>query len=246
MFLMHKSAKIPMLLAAFFLMAGITAASVPPAYAAKEAPVLSVDGQASAEQEPDRAIVSIGVTTQADNAAKAQAENARKAQAIHQAVSALGIADRDIQTQNYSFYPVYTQTASRQNEITGYRVDNTIVVTINRISLTGKVIDTSLTSGANEISSLDFDAKDVSKARNAALEKAVLDARSKAEVLASALGMHIIGIKNVSENVSNPGTRRYAGNLLMMAKSDAAPATPLEVGTLRVTANVHIDFLLSK
>ncbi|MCI6159654.1 MAG: SIMPL domain-containing protein [Selenomonadaceae bacterium] len=246
MFLLHKTAKIPMLLAAFCLMAGITAASVPPACAAAEASVLSVDGQASAEQEPDRAIVSIGVTTQAGDAAKAQAENARKAQAIHQAVSALGIADQDIETQNYSFYPVYTQTASHQNKITGYRVDNTIVVTINRISLTGKVIDTSLASGANEISSLDFGAKDVSNARNAALKKAVLDARSKAEVLASALGMRIVGIKNVSENVSNPGTRRYTGNLLMMAKSDAAPATPVEAGTLRVTANVHIDFLLSK
>lgn len=247
MFSMHKKSNISMLLAALCLLIGTMAASIQPVFAAEEAPVLSVDGSASAEQAPDRAIVTVGVTTQAGDAAKAQAENARKAKAIHQAIQALGIADKDIQTQNYSFYPVYTQTANRENKITGYRVDNTITVTVNNLALTGKVIDASLANGANEISSLDFSAKDFSNARNTALKNAVLDARSKADVLASALGMRIVGVKNVSENVSTPGTRRYAGNMLMaMAKSDAVPETPIAAGTLRVTANVHVDFILSK
>ena len=100
---------------------------------------------------PDMATVTIGVTTQGKDAAKAQNDNAWVSNQIQAAVRGLGIAEKDIQTRNYSFYPNYSTDKDRRNEVTGYTVNNSVIVVVRDIKLTGKVIDAALNNGANEI-----------------------------------------------------------------------------------------------
>lgn len=205
-------------------------------------PTLSVDGTGEAHAAPDQATVAIGITTHAADAAKAQNDNAWTAAQIQNAIVALGIDSKDIQTQNYSFRPTYRTEDGRRKEINGYTVDNTVLVCVRDIKRTGKVIDAALSHGANEISSLSFTASDTRTMRKEALKNAIADARDKADILAQGLGKRIIGIQTVSESTSYPESRRYAGNLMLAAK-DAA--TPIQPGSLTLTANVHIDFILS-
>lgn len=205
-------------------------------------PTLSVDGTGSANAAPDQATVAIGITTHAADAAKAQNDNAWIAEQIQSAIAALGIDAKDIQTQNYSFRPTYRTEDGRRNEINGYTVDNTVLVCVRDIKRTGKVIDAALAHGANEITSLDFSASDTRALRKAALRNAIADAREKADIIAQGLGKRIVGIQTVSESTGLPETRRYAASLMLAAK-DAA--TPIQPGSLTLTANVHIDFLLS-
>ena len=70
-------------------------------------PILSVDGRGEATTEPDMATVAVGITTHAADAAKAQNDNAWVAGEIQKSITALGIAEKDIQTRNYSFRPTY-------------------------------------------------------------------------------------------------------------------------------------------
>ena len=205
-------------------------------------PTLSVEGTGEANAAPDQATVAIGITTHAADAAKAQNDNAWTAAQIQIAIAALGIDAKDIQTQNYSFRPTYRTEENRRGEINGYTVDNTVLVCVRDIKLTGKVVDAALSHGANEISSLSFTASDARALRKVALKNAIADARDKADIIAQGLGKRIVGIQTVSENTGYPETRRYVGNMMLAAK-DAA--TPIQPGSLTLTANVHIDFLLS-
>ncbi|MCI6283147.1 SIMPL domain-containing protein [Selenomonas sp.] len=227
----------------------LAALLVTPQFASAEAadqpqrPILSVDGRGTANTEPDMATVAVGITTYATDAGKAQNDNAWVAGEIQKAIAQLGIADKDIQTRNYSFRPTYRQDKGHENEINGYTVDNTVIVTVRDVKLTGKVIDAALSHGANEISSLDFSASNTQGVRKEALRSAVNDARDKANVIASALGKKIVGVQNVSESTGYLETRRFAGNMMLAMAKDVE--TPVAPGSLSLSANVHIDFILS-
>ena len=238
---MKKTVHILTLVCALFLMSCSAAFAAPQQETPR--PPLSVDGQGTGTAAPDMATVTIGVTTQGKDAAKAQNDNAWVSNQIQAAVRGLGIAEKDIQTRNYSFYPNYSTDKDHRNEVTGYTVNNSVIVVVRDIKLTGKVIDAALNNGANEINSLDFSASDTKAVRKVALLNAIQDARNKADIIAKGLGKRIVGIQNVSESTGYIETRRFGGNMLMAVAKDAA--TPITPGSLSLTANVHIDFILS-
>lgn len=238
---MKKTVHILTLVCALFLMSCSAAFAAPQQETPR--PTLSVDGQGTGMAAPDMATVTIGVTTQGKDAAKAQNDNAWVSNQIQAAVRGLGIEEKDIQTRNYSFYPNYSTDKDHRNEVTGYTVNNSVIVVVRDIKLTGKVIDAALSNGANEINSLDFSASDTKAVRKVALLNAIQDARDKADIIAKGLGKRIVGIQNVSESTGYIETRRFGGNMLMAVAKDAA--TPITPGSLSLTANVHIDFILS-
>lgn len=238
---MKKTVHILTLVCALFLMSCSAAFAAPQQETPR--PTLSVDGQGTGTAAPDIATVTIGVTTQGKDAAKAQNDNAWVSNQIQAAVRGLGIEEKDIQTRNYSFYPNYSTDKDHRNEVTGYTVNNSVIVVVRDIKLTGKVIDAALSNGANEINSLDFSASDTKAVRKVALLNAIQDARDKADIIAKGLGKRIVGIQNVSESTGYIETRRFGGNMLMAVAKDAA--TPIAPGSLSLAANVHIDFILS-
>ena len=239
---MKKTVHILTLVCALFLMSCSAAFAAPQQETPR--PTLSVDGQGTGTAAPDMATVTIGVTTQGKDAAKAQNDNAWVSNQIQAAVRGLGIAEKDIQTRNYSFYPNYSTDKDRRNEVTGYTVNNSVIVVVRDIKLTGKVIDAALNNGANEINSLDFSASDTKAVRKVALLNAVQDARDKADIIAKGLGKRIVGIQNVSESTGYIEARRFGGNMMLAMAKDAA--TPVAPGSLSLSASVHIDFILSE
>lgn len=224
----------------------VATASLPSASAAQaedSRPTLSVDGTGTSTANPDMATITIGVTTLSEDAATAQKENANTSAAVQSAVRSLGINAKDIQTSNYSFRPNYQTDSNRQANIKGYTVNNSITVIVRDLNLVGQVIDTSLHSGANEINSLEFSTQNVQPVRKAAMLNAVKDAEDKAEIIAKGLGRKILGIKSVNESTGSIEIRRFNAATLMMAK-DAT--TPIATGSLSLSSNVHIEFILSE
>lgn len=201
--------------------------------------VISVSGQGRADVAPDMAVVNIGIVTTGKTAQLAQAENAKIASDVTAALGQLGIFSKDIQT-HYTMSPVYEKGDYRK--AAGYRASNTVTVTVNDVAKTGQVIDTALKSGATDVNGLSFGLKDARSVRDNALQMAVQDARSKADAIAAALGVKIVGIQNVKEGGSN--FVRYEVANARLAKLDGAAMadTPVSAGTVEVNADVHIDF----
>jgi len=215
------------------------------AFAAEtKSPTLSVNGEGIVEAAPDRAAISIGVVTQDKDAARAQSANAKAAQDVINSIVALGVERKNINTSDYSFRPTYRQEANRQSILSGYEVRNTVHVMLDDLELVGKVIDTALNHGANNIDSLDFGIKNRKKLQDEALLLAIRDARQRADLVAHELGKTITGVQDISINLGGVGAMRMNKMYAMAAMADMESSTPIEAGTLSCSASVHIIYTL--
>lgn len=198
-------------------------------------PVVRATAEGVATARPDRAVIDIGVVTQAATAQAAGAQNARQTtEVISQMKKALP-AGTQIQTAGYSLYPNYRQGPGPSRQITGYTASNVVKLTIDDLDGVSKAIDTATGVGANMIQGLQFTIKDEQSLRGVALRMATRNARANAEAIASALGAKIVRVVEVAEG--NPQEIRPMMRAMAM---NAAVTTPVEAGTVDIHATVTL------
>ena len=215
--------------------------------------ILTVSGRGEVSSRPDQATVRLGAEAQASDAASAQSQvNAIMERALQQ-IRAVGISQQAIRTTGLQLFPVYarqrpeprpdTDEEPRPPAIVAYRASNTVQIEVRSLQLVGKVIDAGVASGANRLEGITFELKNDRASRGEALQLAVQEARAKAEAIARALRMRLVGVSEVSEggvNIIPPPP------MPMMEMSRAAvTATPVEPGELRVEASVTIRYRIA-
>jgi len=211
------------------------------AEAEAEKRTINVSGQSKVTASPDFATINLGVVTEDKDAKVAQKTNAQSMEKVIKAIKALGIADSDIQTSNYSIYPVYNyKQETGESVITAYRVNNSVNVTVRDLNKAGSVIDAAADSGVNISSSITFGLSNYEDYYNEALKNAVLAANRKANTIAGALGVKLKGAVTVNEG----GGYSPLTNYVVYSKSDEAvgASTPIQAGELEITAYVNIVY----
>lgn len=220
--------------------AALAAATTLPALAddiaRQDTPAITVSGEASVTAPPDLAQIDAGVASDAKTARDAaEANNAAMAKVL-QALKSAGIADKDYQTSRLSIQPQYAQNRPGQPTVTGYRASNRVTIKVHDVAKVASVIDTLVGAGANDVGNIYFSVAEPSKLLDQAREKAVADARRKAEIYAKAAGVTLGQPLNIAEDGAPAPVFR--------AKTFAAPmaATPTPVAqgeeTLSITVNV--------
>lgn len=194
---------------------------------AAEPTTLRLVAEAQARVAPDYAVIQAGVVTEAANAAQAMNANARQISQTIRAIRQAGVNERDVQTANISLLPQYSYEDSRPPQLTGYRAENTVSVTVRDLKNLGKIIDAVTVAGANQIQGVRFEASQPREAINAARLEAVRDARSRAELYAQAMGMRVVRVALVEEG----GAASDPQPLARFASAEAA-STPIEPGEL--------------
>lgn len=213
---------------------------------AQEIRQVYVQGQGSIRVDPDLAYVNLGVVTQAPEADEAQTKNAINMRNILAALGELGIKGEDIETSYFNVYPVYRYSEEKGDQITGYRVSNTISVMLRDLSKVGEVIDVAIKTGATNVNSVRFTLADEEPWRDKALTLAVENGRRKAVVMATAAGEKLGPIMVIRD----PKTQfepYYAGNEMMVkmvASSDRGMPTYIQPGKLEIEAIVEMVFAL--
>jgi uncharacterized protein YggE len=203
---------------------------------------IRASGEATVRAKPDRAQISIGVVTQAPTAQAASTQNATQTSAVLDAVKRGLGSNGEIKTSGYSIAPQYQYTNGRPPKITGYQASNTVLTTVNDLSLTGKVIDAANEAGANEITGISFSLRDDNAIRAQALAEAAVKARAAAEAIAKALNVHITSVLE-ADTTEAPIVRPMNKAFAMMSDSAAPRApTPIEPGDLDVRASVTVSF----
>ena len=199
---------------------------------------IDVSGSGIVYAIPDQATVQIGVSSQSASASDALKDNSSKTAAVIETIKSLGVEEKDIQTRDFSIYPTYDQATS--TKITGYQVNNAVVVIIRDVKNAGAILDQVVQSGANNISGLSFDVSDPTAQQAEARAKAVAVARAKAEVLASAAGVTLGDIISINESVTN------SGPIMPYARADMAmaEAVPVATGQQAITVDVSISFAI--
>jgi len=214
---------------------------------------LHVIGEGEVVVTPDRSIVTLGVAASADTAAEAAGKASATVESLIEAIRGVSSSDDEIQIQTtgISLSPVFpplgpitpTRSATLQRERSpepiGYRSSNTITVTIDRLDITSNVLDAALGAGANTVRSVTFTLQDDGPAKASALRLAVLDAATKARVVADALQGSVQGVISMTEDFVNVPVVR--GGMFAEAAT-VRGSVPVEPGELRIRAVVRANF----
>jgi uncharacterized protein YggE len=226
-----------MLITLFALTACAGAATNPP-----QPNTLSVSGSGTAKGSPDIATVNIGVMTRNEDATKAVSENNAKMNAIIGTVKELGVDAKDIQTTNFSIRA--EQQVDRNGKVIGttYVVNNSASITVRDLNKVGDVLGKSVSSGANNIHSVHFGVSDPEKLQAQARDKAMANAKAKAEQMAKAAGTTIDKVMTISE-VSYNSPAPLALNAGVVRAADVE-SVPVSAGQFEVSVQVSVVYII--
>src|SRR5467141_4398271 len=189
----HRTALAAAALAAALLTAPALAQTVPP-------PAISVTGEATVSVPPDLAQIDGGVTSEAKTAREASDANNAAMGKVLLALKGAGIEEKDYQTSRLSLQPESAPNrSSGPSTIVGYRASNRVTIRLRDVTKVASVIDTLVGAGANEIGGINFVVSQASKLLDEARERAVADARRKAEIYAKAAGITLGEPLSISE-----------------------------------------------
>ncbi len=208
---------------------------VAPALAQTPPPAISVTGEATVSVPPDQAQIDAGVTSDAKTAREASDVNNAAMGKVLLALKGAGIDEKDYQTSRLSLQPQYAPNRSGPSPVVGYRASNRVTVKLRDVAKVASIIDVLVGAGANELGGINFMVSQASKLLDEAREKAVADARRKAEIYAKAAGVTLGEPLSISEEGSAAPV--FRGKMVGGMAASAAPVAQGEE-TLSVTVGV--------
>ena len=187
-------------------MAGIMAISffAPSVLPSAEEPVgtISVTGDATVKVVPDEVIITLGVETQDADLNQAKEENDKRVRRVIALAKSHGIEAKHIQTDFINIRPEYEDRSYAVDQIVGYRVGKTIVITLRDIEEFDSLLTDVLELGANYLHGVEFRTTELRKYRDQARSLAINAAEEKATALAAELDRSIGAPTYINENHS--------------------------------------------
>ena len=215
--------------------------------------IISVSGSATASSNPDTLIIVLGVESEAKTANESLSQNSNSLNSVISSLKNSGISEDDIQTSNFSIYPLYDSIKDSdgnwQQILNGYRVSNILSIQTEKIDSAGDIIDAAVSSGANRVDNVSFQLSDdnLQKISDDLIADAINDATQKAEKALVPLKQKIVGVKSIviHDNVvpyyDSPMRASFDG----FAESSMKSA-PIMSGDEEITTNVSVVFYISQ
>lgn len=196
---------------------------------------ISVSATGTVAAEPDLALISSGVVTEAETAREALTRNSAAMRKVIDGLKAAGIDPKDIQTVHFAVEPRYLQAKDGQSpRITGYRVINSVRITVRDVTRVGEILDGVVTLGANQAGSIMFDVSKAETLKDEARKQAIGNALRRAKLLAEAAGAKVGPVISIAEDVFGGGGPRP------MATRMSADAVPIEAGSKVLEVRVQV------
>lgn len=192
--------------------------------------------------EPDRADLRLGIAVARPTVAAARLEAAAVMDRIRAALDSVGIEARDIRTSQLTVQPRYDYVDGRSAALSGYELSNLVEVTIRDLARLAEVVDGSLQAGATSMDSLSFHREDPSGAERQARILAMASARARADVLAEAGDLIIVGVADIVEGATLPEQGSQARTERTLS---ADAATSLSGGSLEIAVSVTVRYRTS-
>ena len=207
---------------------------------------ISVYGSGIIEAEPDEAKVCLGVETQSENVTDALEENSAKMAAVIKAMEELGIPKTSIETTSFRIRSV-RDYETKDDEIVGYKVDNEVTVELSDLDRIGEVIEEAINAGANKVRRIEFGLNEDKKKelKKEAIKEACEDAESKADAIASGLGLELVRVSAVKESGVYAEQAYRAGGFdyeITTAASLVELAPPIEPKAVEVHAAINVVY----
>jgi uncharacterized protein YggE len=208
---------------------------------------LFVTGSATNQIKPDKVTLSLGVETTNTTAQAALTANSDLMNKVLNALKAAGVQENETSTSTFSITPNYNYSANTsEGRFIGFTVSNSIQIESSNIESVSKWIDAAVSAGANNVNNVDFSVWNnrLEDSKNSLLKDAIGNAKTKADVAASAVGLKVISVRSikVGEASSSPPVPVFRAQ----AFTDGAIASPTPIlsGQQEVSATVNIIYLI--
>jgi uncharacterized protein len=206
---------------------------------------LTVSGTGEVNVTPDISVVTLGVEAEAKTVADAQKQAGDAMTAVMSALTANGIADKDVKTTNYSIQPIWNYSTDKdgvsKRTLDGYQVSNTVNVTIRDVNKTGTIIDAVTAAGGDltRVNNISFTVDNPKPYNDQARELAIKDAMTKAQQMAGLAGVSLGELLYISESSNyNVPVRVVASG------ADSSFSTPISSGQLDVSLSVQMIYAI--
>jgi len=199
---------------------------------------VSVTGTGIVKSKPDTASISIGVVSEGVTARAALDKNTNAMSQVSMALKGQDIKPADIQTTSFAVRPKFQHFKDgKPPAIIGYRVVNSVRITVRDLEKLGPVLDQSVSLGSNQINGIQFFIAEAAALENQARIKAVENAQEKASLYATTAKAQLGKVLIISEQViSRPPQPRFAGSAL----SAKAASVPIQPGSQKIQVQVNV------
>lgn len=201
-----------------------------------------VEGQGKVTAIPNTAEINLGIQVNKPTVEAAQKEANQKINKITDELKKLGIEEKYIKTINYSVYPEYDYRVGQK--IVGYNVNITLQCRVKDFEKINKVVDTATSLGANQIGGLSFtiDDEKLEELKAEARKQAIEKAKKKAKEIASAAGIKIGRLLNVSENLSSYPPTPLTAREMGIGGAPEEKQTQIQPGESEITISVILSY----
>lgn len=213
---------------------------------AAEMQLINTTGSAEKYIEPNMVVVSVETYGRSDQAKIAQDRQATEYKRVKAAVEKFKIKKEDFLTEGMSLTPEYKyDEKSQSNRTIGFKVVHQTKIIIRQKNDVGAFLDSVSSVGKADssgvvVNSIAWDNDNRKSMSDSLVSEAVMDARKKAELLASAAGVKIKAVQSMSyyeSTVMNDAPMR--GTASLMSKRTE---TELGTGTIRVKTEVNAQY----
>ena len=168
----------------------------------REANTLLVKGVYNQEVDPDLVKISLSIVTEAKDAKSVSSENEEISSNVINALKRVGLEDDEISSKGLWLHKKQEwNPVLKKYEDKGYTATHTLEIKTKKINKLSLFLNTAVDNGVNSISSLEFSLSNEKKRvlEKELLREAALDAREKAEALASTLGKKVVDVVRIDE-----------------------------------------------
>ncbi len=208
---------------------------------------LFVTGSATNQTKPDKVTVSLGVETTNSTAQAALTANSDLMSNVLDTLKAAGVQENETSTATFSITPNYNYSANtNQGRLIGFTVSNSIQIESSNIESVSKRIDAAVSAGANNVNNIYFSLSNQKSdnMKNSLLKDAIDNAKTKADIAATAAGLKVMGVKSIIVGEAGPSPPVPVYNTDALKPGAGAISTPIISGQQEISATVSIVYLI--
>ena len=202
---------------------------------------MSLTASGAIKTTPDKVDISTGVASEAKTAREALDQNGEAMTKVIEALKAMGIDSKDIQTTNLSVSPVHDQRPYDKQAppvVVGYRVTNQVRISLHDTTRLGAILDKVVTLGSNQIEAIELGVDEPEALKDEARKLALKTVTDNAKLYAEAAGVGLGPILSISEEESS-----YQPHFApAAARMESAKDVPIEAGTTAVEVRIRVTW----
>lgn len=203
--------------------------------------VVSFSGEGKVLAKPDVGIMDLSIVTEGATSKAAQDDNSKKSRSLTDYLKSQGVDEKDIKTTGYNIYPQYNYPPYSKPSISGYQVNQMVQVKVRDLDKIDDLLSGVVTAGVNQVNNLQLTVDEPDKLETEAREKAIADAKEKADDLEDQLGIRLGRIVDFSESADG-----VSGPIMMYADGRGGmggePTPSIPAGQNEIVVQVKITY----